>query len=261
MPSPSSHPKPALVIVPGACHHPSHYAGLSSRLAAAGYESTTVDLPSTGGGGDEKPVQTLNPDIETIQHAIRSQLSRGRNVVLIMHSFGGITGSAAVQGFLRPTQHEGDFGVGVVKLIYLAGIICEPGRTVLEQGGGAHPPLVHFPLPDPKDAGWLTFHNPAQTFYAECAPDVQEASVARLRLFSEAPGHDIVPYSGWKDVDSYYLLCGKDQVLPVSVQQAWISNPSGRWKRVERLETDHSPFLSPPDETAGFVVRCLEDGS
>ncbi|KAK3071687.1 hypothetical protein LTR53_008187 [Teratosphaeriaceae sp. CCFEE 6253] len=245
-------PQTALVIVPGACHHPSHYEALAGRLKAAGHEVSTVDLPSTGG---EKPLHSLRPDIAAIQHAIRRCLDRGQNVALVMHSFGGISGSASVQDLLPKDRED---GVGLVKLIYLAAILVDARATAMPPGA-SHPPAVHFPLPDPKDAGWMSFHDPTTTFYGECTPEVQESSVAKLRLFSEGLSYDVMPYAGWKDVQSHYLLCGKDNVLPVQLQEMWSRSPGGRWKGVESLETDHSPFLSRTEETAAFVLRCVGD--
>jgi len=246
--------KPAIVIVPGAWHHPSQYTPLASRLEKAGYEVTTCDLPSTGGA---KPTASLSADIDVIRQAIISHLERNQNVALVCHSFGGITGSAAVQG-LRPQDRDGK--AGVLKLIYLTAAISEAGSTVLTAGGGKHNPCVHFPLPEPENEGFCGVYDPVKNFYNCCPPEVRGENVTKLRLFSEAPCHDIIPYAGWKDVESYYLICEKDNAFPVFVQEAFSSMEGGRWKRVERLDTDHSPVLSRPDETAEFVIRCVEDG-
>ncbi|KAK4963270.1 hypothetical protein LTR10_000898 [Elasticomyces elasticus] len=254
-----SSPKPALVIVPGASHHPSHYSALATLLQEANYTVTTVDLPSTGGKDrGEPPLTSLKPDILAIQAHITSHLSAGKNVVLICHSFGGISGSAAVQGFLPADRED---GLGVVKMIYLAAIIVEPGKSVWEQGGEKHSPSVEFPLPDPEDAGWLRFRDPEKNFYAECTPEVQKEAISKLRWFSEGMNRELVPFSAWQHVESYYLVCGKDQVLPAFVQEMWTSNPTGKWKKVERMETDHSPFLSRTTETVEFVTRSLENTS
>jgi len=251
---PSSSSKPALVIVPGACHHPSHYFTFASRLESAGYDTTTIDLPSTGG---PKPT-TLQQDIDAIRAAILPYLERGRDVAIIMHSFGGITGSPAVQGLTSADRGEG--AASVVKLIFLCALIADAGNPAIPVGG-SHAPTVHFPLPDPKDEGWMFFHDPANTFYAECAPDVREEAVGKLRLCSEGIAHEVSPYAGYRDVDSYYLICEKDQALPAVVQEMWSQSAGGRWIKVERLATDHSPFLSRPEETVAFVERCIADDS
>ena len=100
--------------------------------------------------------------------------------MLIMHSFGGLTGTGAVQG-LRPQDR--DNGAGILKQITLCAFVYEEGMSALGSTGGHHVPGVIYRLADPE-----VLH--------ECTPEVQREKVAKLRLFNEAtmPGQE--PYSG-----------------------------------------------------------------
>jgi len=106
--------KPAIVLVPGAWHISAHYAATAEYLRTAGYEVTICDMPSVT---TKTPLPGMDADIAVVRAAIETYIARDLNVVVVMHSLGGIIGSSACKGLLPADQPNGK---GVIKLLYVA---------------------------------------------------------------------------------------------------------------------------------------------
>jgi len=117
--------KPVIVIIPGAWHVPAHYAHLALKLNSAGY---TVDCIESSSTNDEKdlPENTWTEDISIIRNAITSHTEAGRDVAVVMHSFGGMAGSEATCGL---GKKENETSGRVVKLIYMTSFMLKEGQT------------------------------------------------------------------------------------------------------------------------------------
>jgi pimeloyl-ACP methyl ester carboxylesterase len=118
------------VFVPGAGHSSACYAAVRAGLAAHGHETVGVELPSVGAG----PVQRdLSADVAAVRGAVAPLVAAGREVVVVMHSYGGIPGSDALKGLGR-----GEGGAplgGVVGLVYLMSFLIEEGVRVCGERG------------------------------------------------------------------------------------------------------------------------------
>lgn len=53
------------------------------------------------------------------------------------------------------------------------------------------------------------------------------------------------------------MICELDGTIAPEAQEGMTKQLEGMWKRVERIDAGHSPFMSKPVETAAFVRRCL----
>jgi hypothetical protein len=120
--------KPVIVIIPGAWHVPAHYAHLALKLNSAGY---TVDCIESSATCDEKdkatPTNTWKADISIIRNAITGHTRAGRDVVVVMHSFGGMAGSEAAYGLGR-NDFESEAEGAVIKLIYMASFLVQENQ-------------------------------------------------------------------------------------------------------------------------------------
>ena len=100
---------------------------------------------------------------------------------------------------------------------------------------------------------------PLETFY-NCLPSSVASSQAEL-LHPMAYKTFASPnqYTAFAEIPSTYILCEKDMAIPVDAQRGMVKGAEGAgvsWVRVEHLDTDHSPFVSMPEETAGCVRRA-----
>ena len=59
----------------------------------------------------------------------------------------------------------------------------------------------------------------------------------------------------WKGVPSTYVICERDGSISKERQEAFSSRAGGLWN-VERFDTDHSPFVRMPEESARVIRRA-----
>ena len=123
--------KPSIVIVPGSFAPPSIYTFLNQKLTSYGYETITISLPSVG-TKDEASGVTLNDDALRIQETTERLADEGKDILLMMHSYGGVPGSESAKNLSKiERENEGKNG-GIVKLLYMASIIAPEGKTVAD---------------------------------------------------------------------------------------------------------------------------------
>lgn len=111
--------KPNIVIACGAHHVPYHYRFLESALRDACYHVRIVQLPSTS------PVvieDTMDEDVQAIRQAVEQEVAGGKAVVLVLHSWSGFVGTAAIRGLEEPVRH----------VVYLAAWLQPSGKSSCE---------------------------------------------------------------------------------------------------------------------------------
>ena len=116
--------KPTILLVPGAWHSPDLYAPMTNLLVAEGYEYIGISLASTGA---DPALENWDPDVELIHKTVLGLLDQGKDVVLAVHSYGGLVGSEAMKGLgKKQRESEGKKG-GVVHLVYICAFFLELG--------------------------------------------------------------------------------------------------------------------------------------
>lgn len=238
--------KPAIVFVPGAWHSPSCFGQVMDRLQAAGYETKGAALALVGA---PEPLKDLQPDIRSIRATVQPLVDQGKDVLIVMHSYGGIPGGEAVQGLDKVTrQKEGRQG-GVSHLYYCCAFALPEGVSLSDALHGK--PLPWFDVS--ADERTVKPKTPVDIFYKD-VPD-PEPHVAALKPQSYGMFKCKVTYPAWKHVPSTYLYCEKDMAIPVDAQHGMVES-SGVEFRTETLDASHSPFLSMPDEVASSIRRA-----
>jgi pimeloyl-ACP methyl ester carboxylesterase len=87
-------------------------------------------------------------------------------------------------------------------------------------------------------------------FYAKCAPDAAAKATERLRRFRILPPLSEPREPAWKTIPSTYVVCTEDAALHPELQRRMAK----RCTATVELDTDHSPFLSTPDELARILL-------
>lgn len=116
--------KPTFLIVPGAWHQPLHYKTLIATLIGNGYETTIVDLPNSTRGPPYLPYQS---DVDAVSKLLNFQVNAGKEVIMVMHSYGGVCGSAAIQGLTKTARKAAGKKGGVIGLVYIAAFAFDTG--------------------------------------------------------------------------------------------------------------------------------------
>ena len=241
--------KPTIVIAPGAWHHSYHYEPLTTRLQKAGYDVKALDLPSAGiNGGEPSNLGDHTPDVQLISNTIETAADAGKDVVVVMHSAGGVTGSEGAKNLSKSDRQAAGKPAGVVRMLYMCAFAMPEGEGVYH---AKHPPAPWINLGDKSSYP----SDPVDHFYHDIDPKVAEEAVKKTGRHSIAAKWSEPTYAAWKHIPSTYLVCEEDRAIPLAVQEAWISQPGANFT-VERCTSAHSPFLSMPDYTAEVVRRA-----
>ena len=136
-------PKPTIVFVPGAWFRAAAYAKFLDALGAAGYPVVASDYPSIN-PTIAHPHVDCGTDTSHLRQTVLLPLveQQHRDVVLIMHSYGGMPGAGAAHGLGSASRtHAGKHG-GVLGLIMFSGFIVAGGNSCAGSMGGDIPPWV-----------------------------------------------------------------------------------------------------------------------
>jgi pimeloyl-ACP methyl ester carboxylesterase len=234
---------PTVVFVHGAWHSPEFYAPLLDGLRKTKFHVIAPHLPSAGGSSDN-----FNDDVLLVRRSIASQVNDGHEVVVVMHSYGGMVGSAAVEGL---SKHDVRTGGGVIRLIYLTAFALEAGVSLMDS-------LNNQPLPWQKSVNekqWDVI-NPQQVFYNDVECEVADELAAKLLLQSKGSLESKQTYAAWKYIDSTYVVCENDMAIPKHAQLSMASQAGGRFT-IEYLAAGHSPFLSMPQQTVHVIRKTI----
>ena len=142
--------KPTIVWVPGAWHLPSHYKLTTDILASQGYKVVTIRLPANRHTAPWPTDFTM--DAGAVASAILIELDEWNEVVVVMHSYGGIPGSAAIEGLTKDDREKKSLKGGVVGLVYISGIVLKQGYTLamMHEASGKLPNNVRRVQPEYK---------------------------------------------------------------------------------------------------------------
>lgn len=247
---------PTIIFNHGAWHTPECWTAVKTALQQQGHR---CHAPALDFSNTPQPVESLASSINQIQDLIRSETNEGNDVVLVNHSFGGSVGCSAAKGFTQknPSRLSPTAKGKVVGIIQLCAFM-PPAKTalydVLDMDNS-----VHHPGPD----GWEVIDNgdPEVLFYNDLPAETAKYWIGRLqRLSSGSLGDRENVYPGWADVPVWYLICTRDQAIPVKWQEAAVNaaKEAGADIRAEYLDCGHSPFLSRVDETVRFIGGVSE---
>jgi pimeloyl-ACP methyl ester carboxylesterase len=219
--------RPSFLLVHGAWHRSSCWARLQEALAVEGWESRTVDLPSSG--TQSTPTAGVHDDARVIGEQLRRMEGP---VVVVAHSYAGIP----------VTQAAGEHP-HVSHLVYLAAHMYDEGESMYDFYG--------LPTPEDISGTFPLVDNPRMALYGELPDDEAERALSELGEQSLRSFAEKVTRAAWKTIPSTYIVLEKDLTLALSMQETM----SARATNVERLATGHSPFLSAPAELAALLGK------
>ena len=250
------HLKPAIVLVHGGWHVPQHYSDFTQLLENEGFDVFCPLLPTCD---EEKNRNTdLSDDVAVIRDQVVTLTRQSREIIMLLHSYGGVVGTEAVKGLTVKDQAKEGPSSGVVHLIYMCAFMLQVGESV----GSASLPR---PDPEPVEFDEVTGTNflcedPVRLFYADVDPELA-AKMTRLLTRQSAKAHmDKLTYPAWRDVSVTYLRTEDDQVLFPEWQQKQIEavRKTGVNLEVQTYKSSHSPFLSLPKEMVAAVKKVAD---
>ncbi len=130
----ASETRPAVLVVPGGWHGPIHFDPLKGVLSSHGYPSVVLLLPTAGASPPDKD---LYDDIAYISSQLEELVERGgREVIVIVHSYGGIPGSSAARPFVKKERAQQGKKGGVIGVLYISSWAMPTGKTTMEAAEG-----------------------------------------------------------------------------------------------------------------------------
>jgi pimeloyl-ACP methyl ester carboxylesterase len=221
------------VLVHGAWHGAWCWARLAPELEVHGHTTIAIDLPAE------------DPEAGLTRYAELTAAGMGEadDVVVVGHSLGAAT--IPLVASLRPVRH----------LVFLCGLVPEPGRSVTDRYGEDVFVPGFVGNTDTREDGASFWPDPAaakRCLYHDCSDDDAEWAVSRFRAQSAAPRLEPWPGSGIPDVERTSILCRDERCI----RPDWSRRVSRELLGVEPLELGggHSPFVSRPAELAELLV-------
>ena len=246
--------KPAIVLVHGGWHVPQHYEVLLSRLSHQGFEVHYPILATC----DEAIILTASmyDDAQIIRTHVIDLTDRGHEIILLLHSYGGVVGTEAAAGLSQTERAAKDLSGGITHLIYMSGYMLQVGESVASAS-------IPRPVPEPverDETAGTTFpcESPIQFFYADLEPELAKRMENLLVRMSGRALTDTLTHAAWKFIPTTTCLkTMRDEVLFPEWQDRQIRavRDVGVEVHVEAFECSHSPFLSMPDAVVDVVVR------
>lgn len=123
--------KPTVVIVPGAFHSPSHYDEMIAELHQAEYSTLCLALPS---------LNPQNPHASDVagdtafvhDKMLLPLLEAEKDILLVMHSYGGIPGSCAAKELSKGKRSSQGHTAGIVGIVYIAAILARERNSLVD---------------------------------------------------------------------------------------------------------------------------------
>jgi pimeloyl-ACP methyl ester carboxylesterase len=233
------------VLVAGAWHGSWCWDRLSPLLEARGHRVRTPELPGTGGSGADPAHASLDGWARVISELT---LAESEPVVLVGHSRAGVVISRAAQMAPRNLR----------RLVYLSAYLLPAGGSVAAAARADAASLVPDNMVAAESGVTCTLRPEVvrNAFYGDC--DDATVAWATSRLTPEPLKPLVSPLKisadGFGGVPRAYIECTRDRTVSLDAQRQMQS----RWPcdPVFTLESDHSPFLSHPQQLAELLDRC-----
>lgn len=231
------------VLVHGAWHGAWCWDKVVPLLEAEGHSVTAVDLP--GHGADTTPLGGLT-QAEYGRCVCDAVEAAGEPAIVVGHSMGGMAITQAAE--YVPDK--------IAALVYVCAFLPGPGDSLGTLADNDPEAMVLPNLVVDQAAGTGVVAEAARVacFYEECDP--ADAAAASARLTPESLAAFGVPVSVTEEragsVRRIYIECVRDHAISIAKQREM--HGKRPCERVETIDTDHSPFLSRPDELAAHLL-------
>lgn len=246
------------VLVPGSFVVVQEYDKVVSLLEQAGHNVRTIELLSVS-NGDRLPPAKTSDDVEHIRSGLLNILdNENSNVVLAMHSYSGIPGSAATEGLDQTSRASQGKSSAVIGLLYIASFIPVAGESLRDIMN------KHDAMQEPYKTGIAGEYLPPvpAEFGAYVFNDIKDQEeIAKYHGMMQRHSSDsyggVAEGAGWKQIRTVQIIPELDMIIPVPVQEWMGERARAEGKDVSRVLVEgagHCPNVSRPE----VIVQELE---
>lgn len=181
-------------------------------------------------------------------------MQAGREVVAILHSYGGQVGSDALIGLGKAIREREGLSGGVTHLIYMAAFAVAEGVGMMDKVREfGHMNLVPIAFDFAEDDTCLN-NDPRNLLVgpSDLAEEEVDKYLATLVRWNGKAMYLPIRHAAWRDIPVAYIHCTADMTVPLDYQKSFVADmeKAGRPVRIFELATGHSPNLT---ATAGVV--------
>ena len=136
--------RPTIVLIPGSfCSAALLWDAVVDKLHNVGYDTLAIELqtvspPSTA------PAKTMADDAAHIHGIVEALANDGKEVLVVMSSYGGIPGTQAVKNLTQKERQEQGKGGGVTGLVYVSSLLVNEGESSEESFAAFATPREFF---------------------------------------------------------------------------------------------------------------------
>lgn len=247
------------VLVPGSFVVAQEYDKVIKLLENDGHEVQTIELLSADKGDRQPPAQTSD-DVEHLRAGILTILdTQHSDVVLAVHSYSGIPGSAATEELDRETRASQGKSTAVVGLMYIASFMPLPGESLRSIM------ISHDAIQEPYRTGFPGEYLPAipADFAAYVFNDVNDPEEVKkyhemmVKHSSDSYG-GVAEGVGWRKIKTVQIVPELDFILPTAVQEWMGERARKQGHDVTRVFVEgagHCPNISRPDLIVQELVK------
>jgi pimeloyl-ACP methyl ester carboxylesterase len=220
-------------LVHGGWHGAWAWEALGRELEGRGHRAVAVDLPCDDPGAG----------LARYAEVVEAALGDAHDVVLVGHSLGGLT--IPLVAARRPAS----------RLVYLCGVLPDPGRSLRDQLAAEGIFVPGFPATERDELArsyWASAVAATASMYADCPPETAAWAFARLRPQAGTTSREPFPLDRVPDLPVTSIVCSDDR----AVDPAWSRRAARERLGVEPLELPggHSPMLSRPAALAELLL-------
>ncbi|OQE36733.1 hypothetical protein PENCOP_c011G06559 [Penicillium coprophilum] len=248
----------SILFVPGAWITPAFYQPFIHALTVASYDVHYAGYPSLN--PKDPLVANCQADTEAITDVLQSLVEdEGKDVVVFMHSYGGMPGSAAASGLAKSQRmKEGKTG-GVIGLLYLGAFIVAEGLSCAGLQGGELPPWILLDQPSPNVN---VVDDPIKNFAADVDSVSANSLTNSLKPHSNLAFTSPQPHPAWAD-EAFngrlgFIVTTEDAAVPKAAQSGMMAATEKDWIVKEVASSHCAPFLNRIGETVGLIREIID---
>jgi pimeloyl-ACP methyl ester carboxylesterase len=237
------------VLVHGAFQDSRAWDAVIPLLKASGAQAVAVNLPGRMGDGTAVEATSLDGYRDAVLKVVNAQTGP---VVLVGHSFGGITISNVAQA--APEK--------IKTLVYVAAYLPEVGApdqsmakmAEKDQWNQFNKAKQNFILAKDYKTASVLAEDQLMLFCEQCTPQARTATLAIMQREPLAPAATpgATTAAGFGKVDKVYLHTTNDKAVSYTLQQKMVAQTPVR--KTITLNTGHSPFVEAPQQLADALL-------